>query len=1272
MQDMARTLRYLFVLLFVSIAGQAFAQGGAIVGRVVDDKNEPLIGAVVQAIQGGITKSGMSTDENGDYTIKPLDPGRYELKVSYTGFKEYTTTGVIVSPDKNTEVKVTMVVSTSTTLVEHVVTAFKVPLVDKFNPGTSTVRTSEEIEKMPTRSTEGVALTTAGVLSNPAGGLSIQGARSEGTLYYIDGVQVRGGANTLTQGTVDQIQVLTSGLPARYGDALGGIISVTSKGPSERFRGGVTLEHSIDGYNHNLASFNLSGPILTKKDSTGRKEAKIGFMFGGEVWYDQDRNPNYGGNYVLKQEVLDRLRQYPLVGVQTQTGSLIARGASEFVRAEDFEVKKKAQNAEILEIKLNTRIDFKLSDQLNLSAGGRLNYQDFTNWQRSWSIFSPEVQPHRTVINPMGYVRLTQRFNKGNNVTAEGKKPLIANAYYTLQVDYQKDYAVQEDPNHKKDIFKYGYAGKFYNEYTTLYAPAKDDSSGRFGIRMVAERFPVRTTFERSEINPVLANYTDLLQKNLGGSFSNFLTTDIPAANGLINGLLPSNTYGLFTNVGNSLGGYSYNNNDQFAVTVDASFDLQPSKGPKHAIGFGLYYQQRIERSYGVTGARASGNPNIWQYMRQLTNRHIALDYANPVFIVNGGRYSLDQVRRGDIAPSPYDTIVYNRISLDTAQSVFDANLRNKLGLAKNNTDYINIDEYDPSMFSLDMFSADELLNSGSGFVGYQGYTYTGKRQKGQVNFNDFFTDKQNRPIGSYRPNYMAGYVMDNFQFKDILFNVGVRVDRFDANTKMLKDPYSIYGVNTVGEARNRGDVTLNNTTYASVLGTGQNATNLHPGNIGDDYVVYVNTNANQNRTVVGYRNGDDWYDPNGKFIEDPRTLSTLYNNGRDIQPLLVNSVQMSDANYDPNTSFTDYKPQVNVMPRVSFSFPISDAALFYAHYDVVVQRPDVSMFASPADYYYFNSLGTNIINNPGLKPQRLFDYEVGFQQALTQRSAFTLTAFYKERKDMIQIRPYLYAWPKTYYTYGNRDFSTTKGLTMRYDLRRVGNFRMDINYTLQFAEGTGSSSTSGNGSGSDRNYSGNGLLSNFIGASLPNMRYVTFLNYDARHNIVTNLDYRYDDKEGPVVGNSHILANAGVNFIFRTTSGRPYTRYAQPTGRFIIGGVNQSRLPWTYNLDMKIDKDIKLPIARKVKEGERPRSPFVINAFVLINNVLNTRNVIGVNGYTSSPDDNGFLSHPLGVQEGRTQVDPQSYIDLYTISQMNPDNFSAPRRLNVGLNFNF
>src|SRR5690606_23524888 len=143
----------------------------------------------------------------------------------------------------------------------------------------------------------------------------------------------------------------------------------------------------------------------------------------------------------------------------------------------------------------------------------------------------------------------------------------------------------------------------------------------------------------------------------------------------------------------------------------------------------------------------------------------------------------------------------------------------------------------------------------------------------------------------------------------------------------------------------------------------------------------------------------------------------------------------------------------------------------------------------------------------------------------------------------MIQVRPYLYAWPTTYYTFGNRDFSTTKGLKLRYDMRRTRNLRLDVAYTLQFANGTGSSPTSSI-SGSP---SAPGLLSGFISAGLPNIRTTFSLNVDVRQAIVTTIDYRYGKGKGASVAYKHMLQNTDVNFILRTRSGEHYTRYTQP-----------------------------------------------------------------------------------------------------------------------------
>ena len=81
---------------------------------------------------------------------------------------------------------------------------------------------------MPTRSVTSV-VAAADVSIDEGSSVNVRGSRSEATDYYVDGVKVRGSL-ALPQSAIEQITVMSSGLSAMYGDATGGIISVTSKG----------------------------------------------------------------------------------------------------------------------------------------------------------------------------------------------------------------------------------------------------------------------------------------------------------------------------------------------------------------------------------------------------------------------------------------------------------------------------------------------------------------------------------------------------------------------------------------------------------------------------------------------------------------------------------------------------------------------------------------------------------------------------------------------------------------------------------------------------------------------------------------------------------------------------------------------------------------------------------------------------------------------------------------------------------------------------------
>jgi len=69
---------------------------------------------------------------------------------------------------------------------------------------------------------------------------------------------------------------------------------------------------------------------------------------------------------------------------------------------------------------------------------------------------------------------------------------------------------------------------------------------------------------------------------------------------------------------------------------------------------------------------------------------------------------------------------------------------------------------------------------------------------------------------------------------------------------------------------------------------------------------------------VIGYRNGDRWYNADGSEQKNPEFLANQTSNGK-IAPYLVdnNKQELSE------NSLTDYTPIMNLFPRIWLSFPL-------------------------------------------------------------------------------------------------------------------------------------------------------------------------------------------------------------------------------------------------------------------------------------------------------------------------------------------------------------
>lgn len=1240
---------FIFYFALCTLHFSSFAQNGALKGKILDKTNgEPIPFVNIIAERGGRLAGGTTTDFDGYYTIKPLSPGIYDVKVSYVGYNPILISGVIVKPDKITFQDIKMS-STVKELPPVEIWEYKEPLIDKDGGPSGETVTREDIANMPTRSALGIAATVGGVFQKEEGGaLNIRGSRGEATSIYIDGVKVRGSSG-IPQSAIEQVTVLTGGLPAKYGDATGGIINITTRGPSSTYYGGLEVltsgfyikdnNYGLDPYGYNLLGFNLSGPLLMmwdKRDST--KKPLLGFFLAGEVTSIKDGSPSAIGMWKVKDDMLDSLIKYPIRTAPTGIGTF---QNSQFVTIDDLEYVKIKQNVSSRGFNLSGKVDVRTGPDINLTIGGNMVYSNRRIYDYNNSLFNYENNERRIETTWRMYGKFTQKFGSGE--TEEGKSAsTIKNAYYTLQVDYSKFHQKRQDDKHKDNFFDYGYIGKFTTYNINSYGLGIDSATGLSGQIHNGWQdtlyFFERDTLER---NPVSANYNDRyygLHDETEGNYENFV--QLQDGGGLINGQGPGDVYGIWSGFGGVFNAYSFRNNTQFRITASGSADIK-----NHAISVGFEYEQRNDRLFIVRPA------GLWIQMLQLTNNHILqLNLGNPhpayVTDANGNQVFVD-------------TVNYDRLYDEESQFLFDYNLRKELELDPTGIDWIDLNALPPETFSLDMFSADELLVDGTGagnsnsFVDYYGYDYTGKKIKGNPTLDDFFTQTRTvdgyngptifeRPIGAYEPIYVSGYIQDKFAFKDLIFNIGLRVDRFDANQKVLKDPYLLFPAITAGEVRGGED----RAKLADDV----------PGNIGNDYVVYVD-NIDDPDKIMGFRDGSTWYNEEGAEIPNADPLLT----SAGIQPYLLNP-DITEAKDISSNAFEDYEPQVTFMPRIAFSFPISDEALFFAHYDVLSRRPSSGERLNPTHYLFIQNRNIRI-NNPNLKPEKTIDYELGFQQKLNNTSSLKISAFYREMRDMIQVTRIVEAYPTTYTSWGNLDFGTVKGMTVTYDMRRTGNVRMRASYTLQFAEGTGSSAD---------------MAAAIVASGQPNLKSINAFDFDQRHAILTTVDYRFSkgkDYNGPIWKGKQILANAGANIVFIGGSGTPYSKQRKitraaggGTSPILSGTLNGSRLPWQVRMDAKVDKNFVLKWGKR-EEGKRRAA---LNVYFQILNVLNTINIINVYGATGNPDDDGYLNAPEFQTAIATQNNEESLRDLYTVKVNNPGNFSLPRRIRLGLLLNF
>ena len=1252
--------KVLMTIGLLLLAGTSVFAQGTLKGTITDSKtNEPLPFVNVVAKQNGQQVRGGQTDFDGVFTIKPLPVGKYDIEVSSVGYKKYVRNGIQVTASGFSIADIQLE-PTATNLEEVVIIEEKVPVIEIGSPESGTRLSSDDIARMPGNSVESIVAAVGGVGYSDGGTSTARG--EDGMVTMQGGVRKRTGINVPKE-AIAEIQVILGGTPASIGEAIGGTQIITLKPPSSQFKGLVKYETYFDYRFANSLILYLTGPLVkqtvqAEDGGSSYERTLIGFRLTGQGSYTNFPlyRPRDGRYQMVKDEKVRYYEQNPisydpLTGATNYTAErgLYKEDFVEFTRLSKKNFggdASRVPNLASYSIALEGALDCRFSDYATLTVTGEYAFSR----SPSTSVYYFPLAMSNAASGAEDYqnigltIDFTQRFRDAapaaDATMPEAKSAaVISNVMYNITAMVSRVTSKSYNANFGSsldDVFKYGYIGRFETEKIRSYSlPVAYDYNGVTITAMEQDNwYDNVTSFTPYEGNQILANYTSQLysMSDIAPYLTNF--DNILYYKGLVNGESPASIYGQFYNVGVQSSSFQFAQTDYIYLQAKASALI---KG--HDVEIGFQYDRSSSSAYSL------GAYGLWTLMRQEANKHIQqMDKSNPIVRKEGSYYYID----------------YDRLYNAAQQESFDIALREALGKPVNGTEWLDIDRYTPEDFvsfgGINMFSADELFNQGTSYVSYYGYDHTGKKYNGKNwDLDDFFNPnskghKDFRYLPAFSPIYMAGYIQDQFRFQDLIFNVGVRLDYFDGNQYVLKDPYLLYESYKVSDIRSNGSLVNGGTA------------SLYSG-AGDDWVVYVDDANAATPNIKGYRSGSTWYNASGVEVASPFTLNGI--SGKPTPYRTKNGRFAASNNTVGKEAFEDYKPQIVVMPRLAFSFPVGDNSQFKASYDIIARRPSTGWQADYLSYLYMSQ--TSSTTNPNLKPERITNYEVGFQQALNSSSAVSISAYYKETRDLIQIVQYAGADPnQNYYSYDNIDFKTIKGFTFAYDLRQTKNVRINANYTLQYAEGTGLST---------------GTMTELIKEGYTTLKMLNPISDDRRHEIKVNLDFRYPSGakyNGPVItrvvtdkatGEKRkkevkLLEDFGVNIMAVAQSGRPYTRAFSNTQSTIVGSYRGARLPWGFYFNLVIDK------SWPIKVGKRDT---YLNTAITVNNLFDIRNVVSVYSVTGNPTDNGYLTDPETQTVINGYMDPQSFRDLYAISMRNGSwNFSQPRTIRLSISYNF
>ena len=189
-------------------------------------------------------------------------------------------------------------------------------------------------------------------------------------------------------------------------------------------------------------------------------------------------------------------------------------------------------------------------------------------------------------------------------------------------------------------------------------------------------------------------------------------------------------------------------------------------------------------------------------------------------------------------------------------------------------------------------------------------------------------------------------------------------------------------------------------------------------------------------------------------YLQDKMEFeSMILNAGVRLDYFKANAVYAPDP-FKPTENLIQAEGKWTLSPRLGISFPITDKGIIHFSYGHFYQLPPFRFLYSNPEFEDIAALP--VYGNANLNPERTVTYEIGLQQQLSETTAFNITGFYKDVRDLLASQQIRISTNSIYQKYVNKDYGNIKGITFSLTKRKLPGSLLgaSLDYTFQVAEG--------------------------------------------------------------------------------------------------------------------------------------------------------------------------------------------------------------------------